>query len=239
MPGVSKSATVPLLMVESRETKFFAALVANNTGVTSRITPITLTLTAEFSATASATTATNTASGAPGRPILSGTPLLFVDSAGSYLARVAADSSTGSGLSLTATETIPNGAAAVWPPEVDLVTDHTLGTQTTINNESTYQHKGSGQAARGDTSRTFNLTCRLSDYSAGQKLLTYSVDNEQDIYLEVQQPNPDSNAFSTPPIRFGVAKMSDGSQSGQNGQNLGLTFAGTFSGVVTELDPAA
>ena len=236
MPGASAN---PLIMVDSRETRIFAALIANNTTVNARLAPIQLTLGAEFAATTTATAATNTASAAPGVPIVAGTRLRFVDNAGSYIAVVAADSTSGNNLELTANETIPSGAIAEWPTEVDLATSHSQPVQTTLNNVSTYQHVGSGESSRQDTSRTFSINANLSEYSAGQRNLRYAANAEQDVYIEIRDPNPDAVAFNTPPLSFGVARMSNASKDGQNGNKLALTFAGTYSGAVTELEAAA
>ena len=236
MPGAGNN---PLLMVDSRETRIYAALVTNNTTVPGRLTPITLTLGAAFTATTTGTAATNTASATPDVSILAGTRLRFVDAAGSYIGVVTADSATGAGLVMTANEDIPNGAVATWPTEVDLITSHSQGVQTTLNNVSTYQHVGSGESARQDTTRTFNISANLSEYSAGQRNLRYAVNQEQDVYIEIQDPNPDATSFSTPPLSFGVARMSDGSKDGQNGNKLALTLNGTYSGAVVEADAAA
>ena len=236
MPGAGNN---PLLMPDSRETKIFAALVTNNTSVPGRIAPITLTLGAAFTATTTGTASTMTASAAPTVPIIAGTVLRFVDAAGSYMAIVTSDSNDGSNIELTANENIPNSAVANWPGEVDLITSHNLGVQTTLNNVSTYQHIGSGESSRQDTTRTFTIAANLSEYSSGQRILRYAVNAENDVYLEVQDPNPDAVTFNTPPLSFGVARMSDGSKDGQNGNKLALSLNGTFSGAVTELEAAA
>ena len=236
MPGVGTAG--PLLMVDARESDIYGALVANNTSVPGRLEPITLTLTAAFTATTTATAATNTASAAPTIAIRAGTPLQFKDAAGSYIAIVGTDSATGAGIEITAAEDIPNGAIAEWPVRLDLVTDHTQGVQTTLNNVSTYDHIGSGESARADTTRTFSSTANVSPYSAGQRLLNRAANQELDIYLEVRDPNPDATVFATPPLSFGIARMSDASVSGTNGQKLSRTYSATYSGTVTELDAA-
>ena len=69
--------------------------------------------------------------------------------------------------------------------------------------------------------------------------MLYGVNAENDVYIEIQDPNPDPTTFSTPPISFGVARMSDGSKDGQNGNKLALTLNGTYSGSVVELEAAA
>jgi hypothetical protein len=235
MPAVAIGKV--LKTVDSREVKLYAALLANNTAPSSRVAPVNVTLggavTASDTATATITDIT------PGIAMQVGQPILFRDAAGSYIATVRTLFTTGTSLEIIAKEDIPNGAVAVFPPEVDLVTGHSLDTQTSTNNVSTYQHTGQGEVSRGDTTRTVQFSALKSYYSAGQETALYAIENEQDLYMELHDPNPDSDTFTTnPPIRWFSGIASAAPETGNNGDKLSLDFTMGISGSVNKVDPS-
>lgn len=235
MPGVGTGSV--LKTVDARECKLFVALLANNTAPTARITPVVLTNSAALTASATATM-TLSAAVAPGVPIKAGQFLQFQNAAGSYLAKVRTDYTSGTSLQIVALENIPANATAKFPAEIDLATSHSLPTQTATNSVSTYQHKGQGEVSRGDTTRSIEFSCLKSYYAAGQRTLLEAIENERDLYIEIQDPNPDANTFATPPIRWVTGIPSDGSESGDNGDKLSIDFTLQISGKVNQVDPA-
>lgn len=235
MPAVASGSV--LKTVDSRETKFFGALVGNNTAPASRVTPVNFTTTA--GATAGSAVSISVSSVTPAIPAQVGQYLLFRDNAGSYLARVSTAYTTGTTLVADIDEDIPSGAVAVFPPEIDLVSGHSIPTQTSTNNVSTYQHTGIGEVSRGDTTRSFQFSALKSLYSAGQRTLAYAIQNEKDVYFEIHDPNPDADTFTTNTlIRWGTGILSDGSETGNNGDKLSLDFTLNISGALNEVDPA-
>jgi hypothetical protein len=212
MPG-SPSTSV-LSTPDARDQEMYIALVANDTVPTTIPKPVNVTSAENQAASATAVALTIDSVVLP-TPIRPGQFLVFKDATGSYLfqATVAA-SGTVTELTGIPLEGIPDNSVAQFPARFELAlnidTSETTGTSTF----STFDHNGVSEVARGEGEQSITTGAGASYYNAGLETLIYAQRNGIDVCFVIENPNPDSDSFSSPPYEWGVGVVNDVSKSG-------------------------
>lgn len=213
MPGAPSTAV--LTTPDARQQEMYVALVANDT--TPGTMPVPVTLTAGAALTAGATAAALTIESVS-LPIAMqvGQVLVFKDATGSYLFEVTTLAASGTTTTITgiAREGIPDEADAQFPARFELATSMDTSETTATSTFQTFDHNGISEVARGEGSQSITTGAGASYYNAGLETLIYAQRNGQDVVFLIEQPNPDSDAFSSPPYEFGVGVVNDISKGG-------------------------
>lgn len=214
MPGAALGSV--LSTPDARQREMFAALIANDTSPSALPLPVTITVGATpMAAGTSGANVTVTSVTLP-IAIQVGQVLEFEHSTGRFLFEATTAIAAGARTEITgiAREGLPAGATASFPARVGLVlnidTSETTGTTTF----STFDHDGISEVSRGEGEQSITSAAGASYYNAGLATLKYAQRNGIDITWVVEQPNPDSDAFATPPYEYGVGVVNDVSSSG-------------------------
>jgi hypothetical protein len=229
MPG-SPSTSV-LATPDARQQEMYIALVANDTTPGSMPTPVDITAGAALSASATAASLTVDSVSLP-IAMQVGQVLVFKDATGSYLFEVTtlADSGTTTSITGIAREGIPDNAAAKFPSRFELATTMDTSETTGTSTFATFDHDGVSEVARGEGSQSITTGAGASYYNAGLETLVYAQRNSIDVVWIIEQPNPDSDAFSTPPYEWGVGVVNDVSKGGgvndKSTRSVGISVKG-------------
>lgn len=215
MPGAV--STEVLATPNARESVAYCALVANGTAPASYPTPVDVEI-ATGSAVTGAATAQAITITSVSLPIAMqvGQYLTFRDAAGSYLFEVTTLAASGTTTEITgiAIEDIPAGATAQFPEKFYLATQLDTTETTGTTTFATFDHAGTSETARGESTQSISSGAGDSYYNGGLQTLVYAQRNSKDVFFGIELPNPDADAFSTPPIEWCVGKVTDVSAAG-------------------------
>lgn len=223
-------ATQPLAITKGKSTKVYAALLG--TGVRTEPANVTFTTTANASkgaTTISVTSVTTTCK--------AGQYLLFEDSSDKvYIAKVGADYSTGTSLTVEALpEAIPSGSAAVFPAPFKLRTDAAITFTQNVNEVNTYDHTINGDASLGSATSEINISGEFSSYDPGYATCTYATRNSLEVYLIRELATPGSG-FTKGKVTKGAAIITSREEPAPNDGNVSANVTGRFVGDITEND---
>lgn len=237
MPGPAN--TDVLSTPNAREIVSYAALIANGTIPTSYPAPVDLTIDGAITANASPQTITIDSATLP-IAMQVGQFLTFRDSAGTYLAEVTTLAAAGTTTTFTAKalENIPDDAVASFPEKFYLATQMDTSETTGTTTFATFDHGGTSEVARSESSQTINSGAGDSYYNGGLRTLIYAQRNSQDVMFAMEQPNPDSDVFTTnPPIEWVVGKVTDVSAAGGVNDKRTRTVSIAVDGGIRYVDP--
>ena len=234
MPGAPSTAV--LTTPDARQQEMYVALVANDTVPGVMPVPVTLTAGAVYAASATAGSLTIESVALP-IAIQPGQVLVFKDATGSYLFEVTALSAAGTTTTITgiAREGIPDEAEALFPARFELATSMDTSETTATSTFQTFDHNGISEVARGEGSQSISTGAGASYYNAGLETLVYAQRNGQDVLFAIEQPNPDSDAFSLAPYEWGVGVVNDVSKGGgvndKSTRTVGISIKGGIKAV--------
>jgi hypothetical protein len=222
----------------------YVAIVPNDTTPGSMPAPVSITVNEVAGQPAAATAAAMTIDSAT-LPIAMqvGQRLVFKDATGSYLFEVTSVAPAGATTEITgiAREGVPDGATAQFPARFELAlnidTSETTGTTTF----ATFDHNGTSEVARGEGEQSITTGAGASYYNAGLETLIYAQRNGLDVVFVIETPNPDSDAFTTPPYEWGVGVVNDVSKSGgvndKSTRTVGINVKGGLKSVAPVAAP--
>ncbi|MEM9116947.1 MAG: hypothetical protein AAGD09_03585 [Cyanobacteria bacterium P01_F01_bin.56] len=238
MPGTPSGDVITT--PNAREIIAYNALLANGTVPTSYPAAVDLTINGAITASGTAQTITIDSATLP-IAMQPGQFLLFRDSAGSYLAAVTALQAAGATTTFTAIarENIPDTAVATFPARFYLATQMDTSETTGTTTFQTFDHGGTSETARGESSQSISSGAGDSYYNAGLRTLVYAQRNGIDVMFAMEQPNPDSNVFTTsPPIEWVVGKVTDVSAAGGVNDKRTRTVNVAVDGGIREVAPS-
>jgi hypothetical protein len=234
MPGAPSTAV--LTTPDARQQEMYVCLVANDTVPGTMPVPVEIEVGAVRApgTTAAALTVESVALPIAIQP---GQVLVFKDETGSYLYEVTTLTESGATTAITgiAREGIPDEAVAIFPSRFELATSLDTSETTATTTFQTFDHDGISEVARGEGSQSITTGAGASYYNAGLETLIFAQRNGQDVLFLIEQPNPDSDAFDSPPFEWGVGVVNDVSKSGgvndKSTRSVGISIKGGIRSV--------
>lgn len=227
-------ASQPLPVTKGKQTKCFAALLP----VGERTEPSAVTLTSTAIAAKGATTITITSAPLAVGKIVPGQYLLFEDPDEKvYIARVAADYTTGTSLTVEELpEAIPSGSAAVFPVPFKLRTDSAVNFSQDLQDVNTYDHDLNGDASPGAATVEITLSGEYSPYDPGYATCVYATRNTLEVYFTRELATPGAG-FTKGKVTKGAAIVTSREEPAPNDGNVSANVSARFVGNVVEADP--
>jgi hypothetical protein len=170
-----------------------------------------------------------------------GQVLAFKHSTGTFLATctTAEAAGTTTEIAVSCREGVPTGAVAQFPARLELALNIDTSETTGTTNFATFDHDGISEVARGEGEQSITTGAGASYYNAGLETLVYAQRNGQDIVFVIQNPNPDANAFATPPYEWGVGVVNDVSKGGGVNDKSTRTIGFNVKGGIKAVAPTA
>jgi hypothetical protein len=237
MPGAALGSV--LTTPNAREIVSHVALIVNGAVPSSYPAPVTLTV-GGTAVTAGTSAATVTfASAVLPIAVQPGQFLAFRHSTGTFLAEVAALKAAGAQttLSVIALEGIPSGAVAQFPDKFFLATTMDTSETTASTTFQTFDHGGTSENARGESSQSISTGAGDSYWNSGLRTLVYAQRNGIDVMFAMVQPA--LSGFSSPPVEWVVGKVTDVSAGGGVNDKRTRTVSIAVDGGIRYVQPVA
>jgi hypothetical protein len=238
MPGPANTSV--LTTPNAREIEAYTAIIPNGTVPASYPEPVAITIDGAITGAATAQAVTIDSASLP-IAIQVGQFLTFRDAAGTYLLEVttAVDSGAQTEITGIAIEDIPDNATASFPEKFYLPTQMDTSETTGTTTFATFDHGGTSETARGESSQTINSGAGDSYYNGGLRTLIYAQRNALDVMFAMVQPNPDSDAFDDAPVEWVVGKVTDVSSAGGVNDKRTRTVSIAVDGGIRYVRPVA